>query len=56
MQAEDRWHRIGCDENVGVVIVDLVHLPTDQRVIDVLKANRKLELMTLGELQGAYDV
>ncbi len=48
-QAEDRIHRIGMDENRGATIVDLIHLPTDERVLDVLKSNRKLELMTLGD-------
>jgi len=55
IQAEARIHRIGMDMNKGCTIVDLVHLPTDERVIKVLKANRRLELMTLGELQEAYD-
>jgi SNF2 family DNA or RNA helicase len=52
-QAEDRIHRQGADENVGVEIVDLVHLPSDQRVLEVLRDNRRLELMTLGELEHA---
>jgi hypothetical protein len=51
-QSEDRIHRIGMDVNKGCVIVDLLHLPTDQRVIDVIRENRKLELMTLGEVLG----
>jgi hypothetical protein len=49
IQAEDRIHRKGMDENLGCEIVDLIHLPTDQRVVDVIRENRKLELMTLGE-------
>ena len=48
-QAEDRIHRIGMDLNLGCVIVDLVHLPTDERVIQVISENRRLELMTMGE-------
>lgn len=48
-QAEDRIHRKGMDENLGCEIVDYVHLPTDQHVIDVLKENRRIELMTMGE-------
>ena len=39
----------GCD------IVDLLHLPTDARVLEVIQANRKLELMTLGEFRDALD-
>jgi SNF2 family DNA or RNA helicase len=53
-QAEDRIHRIGMDENLGATIVDLIHLPTDERVRDVLKENKKLESMTLGELDGVF--
>lgn len=54
-QAEDRIHRIGMDENKGATIVDLFHLPTDEKVRDTLKNNRKLELMVLGELEAAFD-
>jgi SNF2 family DNA or RNA helicase len=52
IQAEDRIHRPGIDMNLGATIVDLIHLPTDQRVIDVIRENRELELMTLGDLSG----
>lgn len=48
-QAEDRIHRTGMDENKGAVIVDLFHLPTDRRVLEVLRQNRKLEKMTMGD-------
>jgi hypothetical protein len=48
-QSEDRIHRIGMDLNLGCLIVDLIHLPSDQRVLDVIRANRRLELMTMGE-------
>lgn len=49
-QAEDRIHRMGADENIGVKIVDLYHLPSDENVREVLRSNRKLELMTMGQL------
>ena len=49
-QSEDRIHRLGMDVNKGCVIVDLFHLPSDQRVLTVIRENRKLELMTLGEV------
>ena len=49
-QAEERIHRIGMDMNKGCTIVDLMHLPTDQKVVDVLKANQRLEKMTMGEI------
>ena len=50
IQSEDRIHRKGMDENLGCTIVDLIHLPSDTRVLDVIRENRKLELMTMGEL------
>jgi SNF2 family DNA or RNA helicase len=51
VQAEDRIHRPGIDLNKGATIVDLIHLPSDQRCLDVIRANRKLELMSMGELR-----
>lgn len=51
-QAEDRIHRLGMDENKGVIIVDLVHLPSDEKIRTILKENRKLELMTMGDILG----
>ena len=54
-QSEDRIHRKGMDENLGCDIVDLIHLPTDQRVLDVIRQNRALELMTLGEFRDALE-
>ncbi len=50
VQSEDRIHRKGMDENKGCVIVDLIHLPTDERVVDIIRDNRKLELMTMGKI------
>lgn len=54
-QSEDRIHRKGMDENLGCVIVDLIHLPSDLRVLDVIRENRKLELMTMGEVLGEVN-
>ena len=51
-QAEDRIHRLGSDENIGVTVVDFYHLPSDENVRNILKDNRKLELMTLGDVAG----
>jgi len=55
MQAEDRIHRLGTDLNLGATIVDLMHLPTDERVLEVLRDNRRLELMTLGTFEQDYE-
>jgi hypothetical protein len=55
MQAEDRIHRPGIDENKGATIVDLFHLSSDRKVLAVLRDNRRLESMTLGELQEIFD-
>ncbi len=53
-QAEDRIHRLGTDMNKGATIVDLIHLPTDDHVLSVLRDNRRLELMTLGDFENDY--
>jgi SNF2 family DNA or RNA helicase len=55
MQGEDRIHRPGMDENKGATIVDLFHLGTDTRVLNILKDNRRIERMTLGEFQEICD-
>jgi len=55
-QSEDRIHRMGADENIAVTIVDLLHLPSDERVLEVLRANRRLELMSMGDFQQDLEV
>jgi len=54
IQSEDRIHRIGMDENRGATIVDLIHLPTDEQVLERLKSNRRLELLTMGEIENSF--
>jgi hypothetical protein len=51
IQSEDRIHRIGADMNLGCEIVDLIHLPSDRRVLEIIRDNRRLELMTMSELK-----
>ena len=51
-QAMARIHRMNMDLNKGATIVDLFHLPTDEKVLNVLKDNRRLERMTLEEFRG----
>jgi hypothetical protein len=48
LQMEDRIHRMSMDLTLGATIIDLIHLPIDQLVLDTLKANKKLEHMSLG--------
>lgn len=54
-QSEDRIHRKGMDENKGCKIVDIYHLPTDKKVHSVLKDNRKLELLTMGQITTCLE-
>lgn len=49
IQSEDRIHRPGMDVNRGATIIDLVHLPSDQKVLDNLQKKRDLQSMTLGD-------
>lgn len=53
MQAEGRIHRLGMDLNKGATYVDLIHLPTDQYVLDNLTKKKDLQALTLGELHRA---
>ena len=55
IQSEDRIHRVGMDLNRGATIVDLLHLPTDLLVLDNLQKKKRLQSLTLGELQGVFD-
>jgi len=55
-QAEERIRGIGMDLNRGVEVVDIIHLPQDDRVIEVLRENRRIELMTLGDFSGEHVV
>jgi hypothetical protein len=54
-QAMARIHRMGMDTNKGATIVDLLHLPTDEKVLRVLQDNRRLEKMTLQEFRGMLE-
>jgi hypothetical protein len=46
LQSLDRNYRIGQDEPVEVV--DLLHLPVDELILDTLMENRRLEELSLG--------
>lgn len=48
LQMVDRFHRIGQTESPEVV--DLCHLPVDDKVLDILDSNRSIELLSLGAI------
>jgi len=54
-QLLDRIHRPSMDENKGATVVDLFHLATDRKVLNVLLDNRRLEKMTLEEFREIFD-
>lgn len=54
MQAEDRAHRPGMDTNKGLTIVDYIHLPSDQYVLDNLKKKKDLQKISMGELDEIF--
>lgn len=55
MQAEDRFHRAGMDKNRGATIIDLILLPTDRLVLDNLRKKKKLQSITMGEIEKAIE-
>lgn len=52
-QSEDRGHRIGMDAERGFLIKDLIHLPTDQLVLDNLRKKKIFQSITMGEITQA---
>lgn len=55
IQSEDRIHRAGMDMNRGCTIVDLILLPTDEKVLQNLQRKRELQSISLGEVNEAID-
>lgn len=55
IQSEDRIHRAGMDVNRGATIKDCFHLPSDQVVYDNLKKKRRLQSITLGDVQAMIE-
>lgn len=55
IQSMDRIHRLGMDTNRGATIYDLIHLPTDEYVLENLNKKRRLQNISLGELQEAIN-
>lgn len=52
IQSEDRIHRPGMDINLGATIIDIVHLPSDKKILENLKIKRDLQALSLGELSA----
>jgi hypothetical protein len=55
MQAEDRFHRAGMDINRGATIVDYIHLPSDQYVLDNLKKKKDLQKLSMTDLDAIFN-
>lgn len=55
LQALDRIHRPGMDVNKGAQITDIVHLPSDQKVLDNLDKKIRLQDMAMGDFKTAMD-
>lgn len=55
IQAEDRCHRPGMDENKALIIRDYFHLPTDKLVLDNIRKKKQLQSLTMGEIEGVFN-
>lgn len=53
IQAEDRGHRIGMDVECGGRIVDIVHLDTDQLILDNLQKKKDLQKLSMTGISEA---
>ena len=55
MQAIERGHRIGMNINKGYRIIDIIHLPTDQLVLDNLEKKIRLQDISMGKIEEALE-
>ena len=55
LQSEDRVHRMGMNVNRGCTIIDLLHLPSDELVLNNLKKKKKLQSLTMGSLNAEIN-
>jgi len=53
IQSEDRIHRIGMGASAN--IIDIIHLPTDEYVLDLLQKKRRLQELSMGDVMTALD-
>lgn len=54
-QSEDRIHRLGMDTSVAPRIIDYLHLPTDQYVLNNVRKKRSLEKVSKGEVLNMLE-
>lgn len=54
-QSEDRIHRLGMDTNRGATIIDIIHLPSDRYVLNNLMVKKKLQAISMGDVQTALN-
>jgi hypothetical protein len=54
-QSEDRPHREGMDKERGLKIIDVYHLPTDKLTHDNIQAKKRIESITLGEIDAILE-
>jgi len=52
IQSEDRRDRPGMDVRFGTRVVDLIHLPIDSYILEVIAGNKKLQDITLEEIKS----
>jgi hypothetical protein len=52
IQAIDRIHRPGMDLNLGATVIDVIHLPSDELVLQNINKKLDLQAMTLGDIKN----
>ena len=55
MQSESRFHRLGMDKNRGAIIKDIIHLQTDQLVLDNLNLKKDLQKLTMEDINSCLQ-
>lgn len=55
IQSEDRIHRLGMDVNKGAMIIDFIHLPSDELVLKNLQSKKEIQAMSLGDILVAME-
>lgn len=51
MQSEDRIHRADMDKVRGATIIDMFHLPSDEKIYESNKAKKELQMLSMVELK-----